>query len=188
MEIIKINGSQKIRLCNYLAKSVFNLKKDDAVQCIYFAPYENLGDIKGRTIKITIVVKDRLELEKQTIYGSESKKISAYEQDRKDYGFKIYTCVDRSSSYTAFPLNPSRIIRRNHLLNSTILFDRTGEYTRIKKAVDKQFHGDNGLYYYTNLVQIEPPILDDVTQLIEEKYCGEKITTDKQFVRSKGFK
>ena len=57
MEVINITEEQKINLSKKLAKLVFKLKKDDDVECIYFAPYKGLGPIRGNVLEVTLVKK-----------------------------------------------------------------------------------------------------------------------------------
>ena len=55
MEVINITDEQKNNLCQELAKLVFELKKDNEVECIYFVPYKGLGDIRGNVLEVTLV-------------------------------------------------------------------------------------------------------------------------------------
>lgn len=50
MNFIKITETQKNKLCNELSRLVFKFKKDISIECIYFASYKGLGEIKGNVL------------------------------------------------------------------------------------------------------------------------------------------
>lgn len=154
---INLNEIQRIKLCNELAQLTYELKQNKHVQCIYFAPYKDLGSIRGNVVNITVVSDLQIPIEIDRQY---QKRISRKEQ-LSQFGVKIYINTAQKDGYTYLPLNPSERKKGNDIFNSTILFDRTGKYTRIKEDTEKVGEGEHSnLFYYGNLAEFIPPIED----------------------------
>lgn len=155
---INLNEIQIMRLCNELAEITYELKQNKHVECIYFAPYKNLGSIRGYVVNITAVFdsEDNFEeLDKQY-----QKRISRKNQLSK-FGVKIYINTTSKNGYTHLPVKPSEREKGNDIFNSTILFDRTGEYTKIKEITENiESTEHSNLCYYGNLAEINPSIDD----------------------------
>ncbi len=48
-------------LCNRLSYLAYQLKKDDTVECIYFAPYRHKGEFYERYVDITILTTKHID-------------------------------------------------------------------------------------------------------------------------------
>ena len=166
MKTIKITGNQREKLCNELARLTFELKKDENVKCIYFAPYYGLKGytpIKGKVLLITVVtdygISERKELaEKFKEYNALHNKAELI----KDFGLKILIETDSADRYTLLDISISECRRSNALMNSYILYDGTGEFTKIKEKATKNFKNGGEIpgivFYYDNRREIVPPL------------------------------
>lgn len=181
MEIINITEEQRNELCNELARLTFQYRKDKNVECIYFAPYRGLGEIEGNVLEITIVrvisENDNFD-EELNEYNSRHQK---HDSIRK-FGFKIFLDTADTQKYTTMDLNPADSAKSNDLMNSTILYDKSGTFTQIKEQTTKRFKGNisNIYYYYDNLAEVYPPLdeslgraLDDARMEIDTKAVKE---------------
>lgn len=161
---INLNEIQRMNLCNELAQLTYELKQNEHVQCIYFAPYKNLGSIRGNVVNITVVSDLQVPMEFDSQY---QRRVSRKEQ-LSQFGVKIYIDTMQEEGYTHLPLNPSERKKGNDIFNSTILFDRTGEYTKIKEVTEKIGVGEHSrLFYYDNLAEIIPPLEDRLEYAME---------------------
>lgn len=165
---ISLNEIQKAKLCNELAQLTFELKQSQHVQCVYFAPYKNFGNIRGNVINITVV--SNSENPYIDINSQYQRRVSRKTQ-LNQFGVKIHIDVVSEYGYTYFPLNPSERNKGNDLFNSTILFDRTGEYTKIKEKTEEIGVGENSnLFHYENLAEIYPPIDDQLEYAMDTQH------------------
>lgn len=180
---IVLNEEQRKEVCEELARLVFEIRKDNRVECIYFTPLKNFDIIKGNVLEITIV-------KRESNISEEEKKWDDYNEKHqeeamvKQFGVKFYVDVDSSERYTLFPQNPSEKNGWYTLLNSTILMDRTTEYTRIQK---KAKNSQQFLSYFSNIAQIDPPITDELNWVMEEHRMQEETKVVKEFTKTKTF-
>lgn len=178
-QIINITDEQRKNLVNEMATLVAKMKKKQEVECIYFAPYKVLGYIKGNVLDFTMVIKGYSEKVKQEF----SKYDKLFQDDDliRKFGIKIHVNADDSRKYATLPLNPSETLRANCLFNSVILFDRTGEYSKMKQETQEHVDIPNSnVFKYENLAEIFPPI--------EELIKMELETQDvKEFTKTKTF-
>lgn len=175
---IVLSEEQRKNVCEELARLVFELKKDESVECIYFAPFKNLGDIEGYVLDVTIVKnEDTKEFEEYNCLHQE-------EEMLKKYGLKIYVHSNLSQDYT-IPSPHSIPNTCYDLFQSAILFDRYGEYYKIIKTMKNQ---KGMISYYSNLAQIEPPIMDEFGEALED--CKMQGDTDavRKFTKTETFK
>ena len=178
-QIINITDEQRKNLVNEIAVLVAKMKKKQEVECIYFAAYKGLGDIKGNVLDFTVVIKGYSEKIKQEFPRYD--KLFKDDDLIRKYGIKIHVNADDSRKYIILPLNPSETLRANNLFNSVILFDRTGEYSKIKqKAQEYMDIPNSNVFEYENSAEIYPPI--------EELIKMELETQDvKEFTKTKTF-
>lgn len=181
MEVINITDEQKNNLCQELAKLVFELKKDNEVECIYFAPYKGLGDIRGNVLEVTLVKQSDNDVNNDI---AERNRFYFEEESLRKYGVKIFIDTDVAHKYTFIDLNPSEVRRSNSLYNSTILFDRYGKYTELK-GQKKQ----DGIiiFPYENLAEIVPPITNETYKAMEIIQMERDTEAVKEFTKSRTF-
>jgi len=154
MKVINITEEQRDALQKELARLTFEIKKDPRVVCIYFAPYKAL-DSMGRNTMVITVAKEKATEEDQ--YNMLDKQNDYF----KSFGMSITIVVDDASEYNIIDYDASVRRRSNDLMNSVILYDKSGEFSRIKEKTAHWFSlsNENGVYYYyDNLAEIYPPL------------------------------
>lgn len=177
-QIINITDEQKNNLVNELVKLVSEFKQKENVECIYFAPYKGMEGISaGNILELVVVINGQY---RNIDFNQYNKKYETHDYIRK-YGIRIYIAPDNHNKYTTMPLNPSEIKRANWLYNSSILFDKTGEYSQIKEKAEKYGNMLNSnIYQYGNLAEIYPPIDDSISMNLETQNV-------KEFTKTKTF-
>ena len=170
MEIINITEEQRDQLCRELARLTFEFRKDKNVRCIYFAPYKGFGSILGNVLDVTIVRNGRNDNDLE----EKIKKYNLSHQEHnfiRKFGFKIFLETDEDIRYTLMDLNPSECRKSNHLMNSVILYDESGEFTQIKEQITKvvKKNGEGTVYhYYDNLAEVFPPLDETLDRAIDD--------------------
>lgn len=193
MKVINITEEQKNNLSKELAKLVFELKKDDDVECIYFSPYKGLGSISGKVLEVTLVKKSSGGKADINEFFKRDKRNKYYleEDSLRKFGVKIVLDADDAHRYTFIDdlnniddLSRTDIVKFNSLFNSTILFDRTGKYKEIKKQKiqDKQI-----TLPYENLALIVPPIINETYKSMERIQNKKDSEAVKKFTKSSIF-
>lgn len=177
-KVINISEEQKDNLVNELVKLVSEFRKKENVECIYFAPYKGMEGISaGNILELVVVINGQY---RNIDFNQYNKKYETHDYIRK-YGIRIYISPDNHNKYTTMPLNPSEIKRANYLYNSSILFDKTGEYSQIKEKAEKHENMLNSnIYQYRNLAEIYPPIDSEIEMGLETE-------TVKEFTKTKLF-
>lgn len=165
MKTINITEEQKNKLCDILAKIVHSLKQCNNTDCIYFAPYKNYGSINENILIITVVKSDFYFEMTETVKNLYDKFLNS-KDIVSTLGVEICIGVDDREYYISEDLEKNNKIKKsnNNLFNSTILFDRTGEYTKIKETLNK-----NNCYHYGNLAQIVPSITNSLNKQMKVK-------------------
>ena len=110
---------QRNNLCTFLANLSHKLKSNMNVYCVY---YNEKIDDDLITIQITILTsntKTNNDIIKYLGYDSESS------------GFKIYLKIDN----VAKCLNKFHNDSNDEFINSIVLFDRTGDFTELKRQI-----------------------------------------------------
>lgn len=186
MKIINITEEQRDKLCSELARLTFEFRKDKSIECIYCAPYKGLGSIVGNVLEVTLVrdgIGDNDLDEKIKEYN-----LSHQEHDFiREFGFKIFLDTDKAIKYTIMDLNSSESVRSNHLMNSTILYDGSGKYTKIKKQIPKEGKNNGFYYYYDNLAEVFPPLDETLYKAIDNKRAERDTQAVKEFTKSSLF-
>lgn len=158
MEIITMTDNQKDSLCLELAKLVTTFKQDENIQCIYFAAYKDLGSVKGNVLKLSLVVNESSE----DLTSCNDK--YALNECINEFGLQIVVGTSLAARYPNFiPNHPWEKESVNALFNSMILFDRTGDYTKVKQiALYPCYVDSKSIYFYDNKAYIDPLIKPDV--------------------------
>ena len=179
MKKIEITEQQRNELCYEIARLLLKFKKDQNVECIYFAPYSEFGDIKGNVLILTIVKQGWSDQASEQQFEAWNRMYQKEYFARK-LGFSIYVDVDNAEEFTSFALNPSEVKRNQDLFNSTILFDKTGEYSKMSQRVRDIFISDpyNSPYdFYKNIAVVVPSLVDRIQYETEIRSMEEEIKT-----------
>lgn len=158
-----MTDSQKDALCDELAKLVATFKKDENIQCVYFGAYKDLGSIKGNVLKLSLVVNNLSE----DLTECNEKYTKAEYID--EFGLQIVLSTSFAERYPTFlPKHPWEMESTNDLFNSMILFDRTGNYNKVKEiTLYPCYRTSNYVYFYDNKAYIDPLIKPEVLKRIK---------------------
>lgn len=171
MEIINITEEQRKKLSYRVAQLVFELKKDEKVECIYFLPYK-YNEEEGNFIELLIATKAPYDLKRSQIVRDFNAKNN---KDVSKYGVRIH--IDTRKDLRYFPdaiFDRIKIPNFNSLIgleifNATILFDRNGKYRDLKEIAEITGVGEHSnLYTYDNLASIVPPIEEKIDGYLED--------------------
>lgn len=166
MEKIILNEVQHNELCLELARLVSKFKKNKNVDCIYFNVFDSLGVIND-VFNLNVVI---YNYDNRFIDEIENlnKKIYETEDSLSKFGIKIYLSYGRFDNYCLIPNGVADTLLARDLYSSTMLFDRTGNLTRLKNEQNesKDESVQNIIFKYSNLRILEPPIEAD---MISEK-------------------
>ena len=158
-ERINLTCEEHYFLSQGLTDTVKKLYKDDNINSIYLTNYQSSKHSKG-TLKIVVL------LEPEADYYD-------YEQLMRKLNLKIFNGnkidinvvfdCDYENNYSTIALNPSEVLRIEELVESTILFDKTGSLSRIKKTSNKYSH-----LYGFHLVDYVPPIDETISRKLSK--------------------
>ncbi len=165
MEIIRITDEQKSCLCSELAKLMYEFKKIENVECIYFTSYTSLDAHSVPLLILTLVTSQIKDIDFELkFYELVSKCNLLYGLKYLErFGLHLYTNIDSNDKYSIFDITPEEIKSTNDLFNATILFDRTGVYTAIKRHAEEQREKKpKCIFNYDRLAEIHPPITEEV--------------------------
>ncbi len=183
MQTINITEKQRDKLCDELARLIFEFKKDENVKCIYFTPFVNLDNTDSGVIDITIVrdINDD--------YDEQLKKYNLSYQSKEniaDYGVKICLYSDTDSKYTHMDLNPSDVLRRDFIKKSTILYDESGKFRKIKEQYKNKINNEKD-YDHNYLAQVLPPLDETLYKAIDIKKMEKDNKNVSEFVDTETF-
>ena len=185
MKTIGLNEEQRKKICDEIAKLVFEFKKDKKVECIYFSVIDGYANIHGNVLTITLVknkayddVEDRKIIEYNDMYKGDD--------IFKKFGIRIFIEVDVDANcYTKLPMTRWEYLKFKHIFNSVILYDKTGEYTKIKESTEKS--ESDTICYYSNHVEIVPPIINELNKAMEIIGMRKEADNLKKFTKTKTF-
>ena len=125
MKTIELTESQREALCYELAYIVNQYEKFEQVECIYAMPFESEY---AHNDQLSVVIVRKVNGERYLenhidYYNDRTKKKKQANCDK--YGVELLLSYDDASEYTGAKYHMSK---EGYLLNSTILFDRTGYY------------------------------------------------------------
>ena len=168
MNVINITEEQREKLCNNVANLVNHLKQFEDIECIYIASYIRYIRKTEPTLNITIVKKNPYN--KDDVLNkiiNFYKKMYQNEHNFKENGIKFSIEIDKSDKYNKLWLNPSELLRYNFLFNSQIIYDRTGDYSKLKQIAETYKNETNlNIYYYENKADLQPPAFEKIKQKI----------------------
>lgn len=117
--IISETDIQRNNLCTFLANLSHKLKSNMNVYCVY---YNEKKESDLTSIQITILISNPRETNNIIRY---------LESDNEANDFKIYLKIDNVSKC----LNSFHNQVDDEFINSIILFDRTGDFTELKRQI-----------------------------------------------------
>ena len=160
MKAIRLSEEQRYNLCCELARIATQYEIFGNVECIYAMPYDS-EYADGDQLNVVIVRKiDEYKYLEYHIdyYNDRMKKEKGKNYDK--YGVDLLLSYDNADYYDSSKYYMSR---EGYLLNSIILYDRTGKYMRLKQEEEKN-EALNLVKSFDNSTEFIPPLTDEQAQ------------------------
>ena len=153
MKTIELTESQREDLCFELAHIINQYERFEHVECIYAMPFESeyAHNYQLSVVIVRKVNEDRYLENHIDYYNDRIKKRKKENCDK--YGVDILLSYDDSAEYTGPKYQMSR---EGYLLNSMILFDRSGYYTGLQAL-----EAANDTLAFINSCGFVPPLDSD---------------------------
>lgn len=149
MEQRTITENQRDILSIKIAEIVLSLSQDENVQCIYFGTFHNFEDENKTFMTLHILCKD-LDTFAYVSNVADFNSINAEGKLLGDFGLQVQILLGKD-----------KLIHYDDLFDiceSSILFDRTGEFYRLQEDINR----DRALYIngkkYLNKVEVQPSL------------------------------
>lgn len=165
---LHLTPEQHISLCNELVELTSELQKNEHVQCVYYSTYSFGKDQAGlneNSVLVTVVTDGPLFKEMDESYQDRKTKT----QQLQSYGMLISFACTNNRRYTYLPASPLELAAANDVFNSTILFDRSGLFSKIKSEAERVgVDSESGLFYYSNRTPIMENINPSLLELLAQ--------------------
>lgn len=155
-ERINLTDDEHSFLSEKLTDIIKNLCKDNNINSVYITNYQDSKHSKG-TLNIVVL----LELESGAdyyTYGKLMEKLNSKIAESNKTGVNVAFDYDYENKYSTTALNPSEVHRVEQLVESKILFDKTGKLSRVQEVMKKYGH-----LYGFYLVDYVPPVDETVS-------------------------
>lgn len=159
MEQRKISENQRDILSLKIAEIVLSLNYDENVQCIFFETFYDENNKERNFMKLHILCKNPNEF--------------AYRQNINDFN-----SIDKEGHlYNDFGLNvqigieSDQLVEYNSLLElceASILLDRTGEFTKLKREITENRSKVLGEKFLYNQTEVKPSLETGIKSSIQE--------------------
>ncbi len=153
-ERINLTGEEHYFLSKGLTHTITELYKDDNINSIYLTSYQDSKHSKG-TLNLVVLLESGADY---YTYDQLMEKLNSGIANSNKTGVNVAFDCSYENKYSIIALNPSEVHRVEELVESTILFDKTGRMNSVKKAMKKYNH-----LYDFYLVDYIPPIDETIS-------------------------
>lgn len=154
-ERINLTGEEHYFLSQELTDTIQELYKDDNIDSIYLTSYQDSKHSKG-TLNIVVLLESSTDY---YTYDQLMEKLNSKISIDNKTGVNVVFDCDYENKYSTTALNPSEVHRVEELVESTILFDKTGRLSKVKKVMKKYGH-----LYGFYLVDYVPPVDETISR------------------------
>ncbi|MGM9877900.1 MAG: HD family hydrolase [Bacilli bacterium] len=148
-ERINLSAEEHSFLSQEITDTIEELYKDCNINSIYMTNYQDSKYIKG-TLNIVIILEPEADY---YTYNQLIEKLNSKTAKDNKTGVNIAFDYDYKNRYSITAMNPSEVHRVEQLVESTILFDKSGNLSRVQEVMKKYAH-----LYTFYLVDYVPPI------------------------------
>ena len=148
-ERINLTDEEHYFLSQKITNTIKELYKDDYINSVYITNYQDSNNSKG-TLNIVVLLESGVDY---YTYDQLMEKLNSKIGIDNNTGVNVVFDCDYENKYSTNALNPSEVHRVEELVESTILFDKTGRLSRVKKVMKKYGH-----LYGFYLVDYVPPV------------------------------
>ena len=153
-ERINLTDEEHSFLSQEITDVIKDLYKDDNVDSIYLTNYQDSNSNKG-TLNIVVLLKPEADY---FSYDQLTDKLNSKIAVSNNTGVNVAFDYDYENRYSTTAMNPSEVHRVEQLVESTILFDKTGKLSRVQEVMKKYGH-----LYSFYLVDYVPPIDETIS-------------------------
>lgn len=157
---VELSEEEHNFLVDELGKVTKTLMKDDGVDCVYITNYQSQENNKGN-ICLVALVNDIASYENYELVANE---INRNFEKVNTTDILVDFDFDYVSNYSIVALNPSEVYRIERLAESSIIFDKSGQTTKVRERVKKYNH-----LYSFHLVEYKPPVDEPLTLKLKSK-------------------
>ena len=153
-ERINLTDEEHSFLSQELTDTIKGLYKDDNIDSVYLTNYQDSKHSKG-TLNIVVLLESGADY---YTYDRLMEKLNSKIAEGNKTGVNVAFDYDYESRYSTTAMNSSEVHRVEQLVESKILFDKTGNVSRVKEAMKKYGH-----LYGFYLVDYVPPVDETVS-------------------------
>ena len=153
-EKINLTDEEHSFLSQELTDTIKGLYKDDNIDSVYLTNYQELKHSKG-TLNIVVLLESVADY---YTYDRLMEKLNSKIAEGNKTGVNVAFDYDYENRYSTTAMNPSEVHRVEQLVESKILFDKTGKLSRVQEVMKKYGH-----LYGFYLVDYVPPVDETVS-------------------------
>ncbi len=159
MAILFLDEKGKNQFCEALTYLANDLLSREYVECLYYTVYKNLYTHKKILSFIMVSTEALSEMEYNYLINKYNSS-ECIQELFLNLGIAFDLKLDTSENYTFASVYRREMLSLQELMNSQILFDRTGRLTEI------QYHSkkSNSILQYENVLDVYPPIIKDINE------------------------
>ena len=160
-ERINLTNDEHSFLSEKLTDVIKGLYKDDNIDAVYLTNYQDSKHSKG-TLNIVVLLKSRTDY---YTYDRLMEKLNSKIVEGNKTGVNVAFDYDYEDRYSTTAMNPSEVHRVEQLVESKILFDKTGKLSRVQEVMKKYGH-----LYEFYLVDYVPPVDETISRKLVKMY------------------
>ena len=153
-ERINLTDEEHSFLSQELTDTIKGLYKDNNIDSVYLTNYQDSKHSKG-TLNIVVLLESGADY---YTYDRLMEKLNSKIAEGNKTGVNVAFDYDYENRYSTTAMNSSEVHRVEQLVESKILFDKTGNVSRVKEAMKKYGH-----LYGFYLVDYVPPVDETVS-------------------------
>ena len=153
-ERINLTDEEHSFLSQELTDTIKGLYKDDNIDSVYLTNYQDSKHSKG-TLNIVVLLESGADY---YTYDRLMEKLNSKIAEGNKTGVNVAFDYDYENRYSTTAMNPSEVYRVEQLVESKILFDKTGKLSRVQEVMKKYGH-----LYGFYLVDYVPPVDETIS-------------------------
>ena len=152
---INLTDEEHSFLSQELTNIIKELYKDNNIDSVYMTNYQYSKKSKG-TLSVVALLKSGTDY---SAYDQLMKKLNFEIAKENRTGVNVTFDYDDKNRYSTAAMNPSEVRKVEQLVESTILFDKSGELGRVQEVMKKYGH-----LYGFYLVDYVPPVDEEISR------------------------
>ena len=155
---LNLNEEECNELSDIISDYVMQFRKTKSVECIYYTPYmHTYHGCNGRPIIALTLVSNDME-NKNLKYMVDKVNDHKIVKSTECKGIPVIVRISDSHNYSLEPTTEEKIKKLSRICNSTILYDKTGVYSRMQVSEESKKILNSTTKYNPNIARIEPKV------------------------------